>query len=448
MRTSHVLLGLLCLPLCFVGCNCNTVVMAGHRDGSVGSGDGATGGDGSACVGIGCRVDHCTGGGSTTLTGTVYTPAGDLPLYNAIVYVPTGSVDAFDDTLSCARCDAALSGFPLVQTTTDTHGQFSLSGVPSGADVPLVIQIGRWRRQIVIPSVPSCTTTPLDAGMTRLPRTKAEGDIPRIALSTGGADALECLLRKIGIDDSEFTTETGTGRVNLYAGDGGTDSFDGALGGASFTSSQTFWGSLANLSHYDLVLLSCEGGQHAGTKPPAALQAMQDYTTAGGRVFASHWHNYWVEAGPAPFPSVANFNHQPDLADPFTAQLDTSFPKGAALAEWLVNVGGSATLGQVVIHAAQHTVDSVNPPAAQRWIYSDTPTSVQYFTFNTPVGADPTTQCGRFVVSDIHVSSGDTSDSSHRFPTGCTTTGLTAQEKVLVFMLFDLSSCITMDMLH
>jgi hypothetical protein len=269
--------------------------------------------------------------------------------------------------------------------------------------------------------------------------------MPRIALTTGGADALECLLLKLGISKSEFTPEGNNGMVNLYAGVGGTPKYDSSMnGGLDFTPAQSFWNSLDALKIYDVVVLSCEGGQHEETKGASAAQNMKDYLDMGGRVFASHWHNYWLEQGPDPFPDVANFNHQSDLND-ITCDVDQTFPKGKALAEWLVNVGGSSTLGKVDIKAAQHTVDSVNSQYSQQWIYYTPETSVQYLSANTPLGATDEKQCGRIVFSDIHVSSGDSSDTDLEYPNGCTTSGLTPQEKVLAFMLFDLTSCIIPD---
>jgi hypothetical protein len=160
----------------------------------------------------------------------------------------------------------------------------------------------------------------------------------------------------------------------------------------------------------------------------------------------SHWHNYWFEHGPAPWPAVATFNHQADLND-ITASIDMSFPKGEALAHWLVNVNASTTLGQLPLVGAQHTIDRVG--TAQRWIYSTSPQSVQYLSANTPI--DGSQACGRVVLSDIHVSTGaggdddDDSDPSKPFPTGCKTTVLSPQEKTLEFMLFDLSACVVPD---
>jgi hypothetical protein len=424
------------------------------------------------CTGLECRQSSCTAGRcmttacapgvSTTVSGTVYDPAGKVPLYNVIVYVPNAPLDPIADGASCDRCGGTVTGAPIATALTDEKGHFVLQDVPVGASVPLVIQIGKWRRQVTIPSVAACADNPLtDASMTRLPRNQSEGHIPKIALTTGARDALECLLRKVGLDDAEFTSDAGGGRVNLFAGDGGTNSFAWNLnGGTAFANVQPWWNSADNLMKYDIILYSCEGDENPPNKPLVARQAFLQYTSAGGRAFLSHWHNYWLEHGPAPLPSVATFDHQDDLPDPFTATIDTSFPKGQAMADWLLNVGASTTRGQLVIRAGQHTVNTANPATSQRWLYGDAvPSSpqvtlhnptTQYFSFNTPVDASADQQCGRVVMSDIHVSNtgatpSDSSAINEPFPTGCVTTNLSAQEKALEFMLFDLSSCIRRD---
>ena len=78
---------------------------------------------------------------------------------------------------------------------------------------------------------------------------------------------------------------------------------------------------------------------------------------------------------------------------------------------------------------------------SRRWLYSSA--APKFYSFNTPIGTPPDNQCGRGVFTDIHVSSGDASGGT--FPANCTTTGFTPQEKALLFLLFDLASCIQDD---
>ncbi len=402
------------------------------------------------CQGLECQQQACAAGGKTTISGTVYDPAGALALYNVMVYVPNAPLEPLSSGATCA-CE--VSGSPVASAITDSAGRFVLENAPVGSDVPLVIQVGKWRRQLTIPAVEACADTALPERTLRLPKDRTEGDLPRIALTTGSADALECLLGKLGIDRSEFTTPEGGGRINYFAGHDGTDRYADELNdGADFPVASELWGSLDTLKQYDVVLLSCEGSEYEDEKGDDAFQAMYEYTNLGGRVFASHWHQVWLKQGPQPFPTIAEFVDEDDLND-ITGTVVTSFPKGQALSEWLVNVGASQTPGKIDIKRAQYTVERENPALAQRWIENDDPPTVQYLSANTPLGADPADQCGRVVLSDIHVSGGstgdedseDTSSDDLEYPNGCLSTALSPQEKVLAFMLFDISGCIVPD---
>lgn len=389
--------------------------------------------DASYCKNLQCKQQLCSVG-ATTVSGTVYDPAGKNPLYNVIVYVPNAPLDSFPSGVQCNKCSSPLSGEPLVTTLTDVKGNFFLKNVPVGQSIPLVFQIGKWRRVVKVDTA-ACSDVVLDKELSRLPKNKSEGDIPQFALTTGAADALECLLRKVGIDDSEFTNGSGTGRVHIFKGFGG-----GTLTGG-VSDAQTFWSSLETLKRYDVVLLSCEGAEHAENKTAPAPQALFDYTIVGGRVFASHYHYYWFQYGVQSWNGVAVWNHQPFPPNPLLTNLDTSFPKGQAFSDWLSNVGGLTQSGQLSISEARNDVESVNAFTSQQWIFSTNPKSVQYFTFNTPVGQQD--QCGRIVFSDLHVGAGD--KPGQTFPQGCITTDLTPQQKALEFMLFDLSSCVQAD---
>jgi hypothetical protein len=425
---------------------------SGGASGPIFPGTGGTGidfGD-PGCAGASCgpAPSACANGGRTTLSGTVYAPSGTLPLYNVMVYVPSAPLEPLSSGATCA-CE--VSGSPVAAAITDTQGHFTLVDPPVGNDVPLVIQVGKWRRQFTVDSVASCADTTVPDQTLKLPARQAEGDLPRIALTTGNADAMECLLRKLGIDPLEFTPPSGSGRINYFAGKGGTDEYVSSMnGGADFPDAEELWSTQESLSAYDVVLLSCEGDKgYDDNKSDEAFQAMYDYANLGGRVFASHWHQLWLQRGPEPFPQIAEFIDEDDLDD-ITADVDTSFPKGAALADWLVNVGASSQRGRIDLTGTQQTVLQENPTYAQRWIATSDPQTVQYLSANTPLGVPPEQQCGRVVLSDIHVTGSadegrDRSSDDLAFPEGCTTTDLSPQEKVLMYMLFDISGCIVPD---
>src|SRR5262249_49350022 len=142
------------------------------------------------CVNLECRQLRCSDPNvTTTVTGTVYDPRGRTPLYNAIVYVPNAPLAALVRGATCERCGTLASGSPIATTLTAADGTFVLSNVPVGDDVPLVIQIGKWRRKVVLPRVEPCVENAVKGSdLLRLPRTRAEGDIPQIAVATGALD--------------------------------------------------------------------------------------------------------------------------------------------------------------------------------------------------------------------------------------------------------------------
>jgi N-acetylneuraminic acid mutarotase len=187
-------------------------------------------GTNSACTNLCAKQVRCPGGGTTSLSGTVYAPNGVDPIPDAIVYVPNAPITPFSSSVSCDNC-AQASGSPLVGQTTGVDGTFRLTNVPVGSNIPLVVQLGHWRRQVTIPTVSQCANTVLPASMTRLPRNQGEGDIPKQAFVTGKVDALECVLRKIGVDDSEFTNPLGNGRIHLYAVSGSSGTVYGTFKG-------------------------------------------------------------------------------------------------------------------------------------------------------------------------------------------------------------------------
>jgi hypothetical protein len=397
-------------------------------------------------TGIGFDLDSgvsCPEGQATILTGQVVSPAKSNPdpIFNAVVYVPASELEPFKKGVSCAKC-GTLEGVTKfkVAALTGADGKFKLEGVPNGKNIPIVVQIGRWRRKIVLPEVKACVTTNLPPDVTRLPRNRDEGDIPFTAIVSGRADPIECVLRKMGIDDSEFTSigsdglPRTPGRMNFFRSLNGPDMPDGTINGSSLYK-RVDW-----MKQFDQILLPCEGDPTTTDKGATALANLVEYVNSGGRVLTSHFGFVWLRDSPdAGWKGLATWNATTDRKDNLASLIDMSFPKGKAMADWLQLVGATKEQGKLTLQQAN--IDMSGKPKAQVWINSITPETTQHFTFNTPLEKPPADQCGKVIYSDFHVVGND-DFSFIQFPNECTDGPLTAQERVMEFMLFDLASCV------
>jgi len=273
-----------------------------------------------------------------------------------------------------------------------------------------------------------------------------------MAVTTGAADALECLIRRIGIADSEFTTDGGAGRVHLYEGGGGTNSF---MTGGAFAKATALWSSPQKLANYDIQIMSCEGStsKYTDMKPQTSIDNVANYVNGGGRLFVSHLHFYWLQKRATDLATATGPFSVMDPLNDVTLTVNQGFPKGLALAQWLATpaVGASTTLGQLAVSGSEHSVNTVNMPTSE-WLYYSSPRSSQYLSFNTPVAAPEANQCGKVVFTDIHIqksisvggvtTGGDDSDPDKPFPSGCKTNMMSPQAKALEFLFFDLTSCV------
>lgn len=397
------------LALCLVLAGCNSILDNGDFTGPE--------------AGVDCAR---LGRPPTTLFGTVFAPNQSLPIYNALVYVPTAALADIPDGPSGPTC---ASGAPAVSAFSDTHGNFKLQNVPAGSNVRLVIQVGKWRREVKVPSAPACTETAVDAGLTRLPRDSGEGHIPHIAISTGREDTLECLPRDLGIADSEITAgASATGRIRLYVGNG-TSQF--AAGGSFEPISPLI--DVAASSPYDAILLGCEGPQQGGTAHGA--EALFDFTNLGGWLWLSHNEFVWLTRAPAPWNSIGNFAASTTSGASATALVDTTSPQGQALADWSVAAGASTMAGTLPIQRVHESCKSV-ASIARRLLYLDPATGmddVQMFSWDAAKG-------GRMVFADVHLADGP-QVTLPPYPEECAAAP-PAQEKAIMFELFDTPTCL------
>ena len=406
------------------------------------------------CTGLCLEQVTCPGNATTSLSGYVYDPANHLPVPDAIVYVPNGPVQPFVDGPAGRQ---QISGSPLLIATTNISGAFTLDNMPVGRNIPLVVQAGLWRRQFAIPTIASCRANTVSNGTygshLTLPASHFEGDIPKTAVVTGSDSSVECVALAAGVSPSEFTDPGGGGRINLYEGDG----LGGAVMSSSSPAESTLFSSQANLNAYGVVMFGSQGQADPDATTQNQLE-LANFANAGGRVFVETPDNGWLD-GNSSFPGTVNWtpgqgawgNYLGDST--YNADIDQTFSRGVGLAAWLnqATVYGG-TLNQIPVGVIRNDFTSVNP-GVEQWLYTANgnqdvggqgegpgPNIPLQFTFNTPVGSS--SQPGRVWFNDYLVEAAVDSAGYHglAFPAECPTGGMTPQQMLFEYGLFDLTA--------
>jgi hypothetical protein len=205
-----------------------------------------------------------------------------------------------------------------------------------------------------------------------------------------------------------------------------------------------------------MLLLSCPCNEALAARGPPAFDALTRYVNAGGRTFGSHFEYVWWRFTPdADLAGAFSITRGGELAAP-PIVLDTSFPKGKALADWMKFLDPTLVYGQVPSKAILDDFTAARPPA-QIWARSPGVGTIaamsrypRFMTINTPVGAPAEQRCGRMAHLDVHVTAESAPPRpigvpTPAFPASCGSTELTKSEHVLAFLIFDLAACVQED---
>ena len=409
------------------------------------------------CQGLSCQVAKCPAGGNTVVRGRVTAPNGLDSIRQALIYVPeSGQLSPLPAALGCELCRDPFAGRAVTFTYSGLDGSFELPGVPAGDSIPLVVQKGRFRRLIRMP-VQACRTQ-ADVKLA-LPRSRSEGELPQMAVAAGDHDAIECVLRDLGLDPTEFSASDGSGAVQLYDNQTpGNPTLPGQL------TLPSLLGDRARLMRYHVVFLNCSGTTYSQKLlgDPKVRANLRDYLAAGGRLYATDWSYDFIQQVPELAPFIC-FDDDQDCSvmtphgfhtavarggdgSPLTAAVDQSTPGGRALASWLGQLPSPVQPDSVPISdllpgwvlVSQKAKDTVQYPVTS-WLSAEANGRRRPLTlsFDYP----PQAVCGRVLFSSYH-----TRERLPRlsYPAYCpfSVGAPLVQERILEFLLFELSDCL------
>ena len=167
---------------------------------------------------------------------------------------------------------------------------------------------------------------------------------------------------------------------------------------------------------------------------------MAQYLNMGGRIFSTDfqytWYRYSPDSGLA---AVGNIQGGAPIGSS-PIQVDSSFPKGKALADWMDYTMTSTAYGQVTPDVVFDNYLAMDTTRSQTFASSGG--HPRFMTINTPVGLPPDQQCGKAVHLDAHINATDVIDPT--YPAGCSSP-INSGESAFAYFFFDLANCIQDD---
>lgn len=253
----------------------------GTRDPGMGSGSGSGSGSGNP------DCPTCA-----EVTGKVWAPrwapgdvpAGqEIPIFGAMVYVTQTKPDPIPQKVYCEACIDAPQGGVL----TSHDGSFKLDVQPG--HYWLVIQKGQFRVEQELDFVTGAL--PLPANMTTLP-SKNDGAngawIPKVAIAYGNYDAVGDILAKIGIGTLSNDKDPTTSGVDN--GDSQSEITFYTYGGTGNMSVQYLVQNLAEMEKFHIIFFPCSTDvDDTLFAQQAVLDNIRHYVAEGGKIYVTDW---------------------------------------------------------------------------------------------------------------------------------------------------------------
>ena len=396
------------------------------------------------CKGRTCQVPKCPDGSPTEIVGKVFAGNGADPVPAAAVFIPVFDLPEFPSSLGCDLCnDIPVS---VASTQTDFDGSFRLRYTPSGSQ-PVVVRLGRFQRVVTMDIVP-CTenTIPADPGTSgkgvRLPRKTGElssqDNLPRIAVASGDYDQIECVLKRIGIDE-----------VDLFNGRS-----PGATNPPTIAELSTLLTDEKRLLRYNILIINCTDNQYQSLLSQSGVKAtLEKFVRSGGRLYVTDWAYDVIEQVPQfspyicfepqslPGPAMCMANPErataADSRNPYGGKNKVLDPQ---MVKWLqqfpgtINPNNEVDIGYSFVIVNSTSADPKT--MTKTWVQGPTPvgTRAQTVTFDY-------NSCGRVHFSTYNTEPDGVVNESTRWPNSCKG-NFTPQERLLEYLFFNIASCV------